>query len=42
MLAIAERRSKPKAERFYRPGRSYFNAFSHHFVVGYYQMSLRD
>jgi hypothetical protein len=40
MLAIAERRARPKAERFYRPSRSrdgrLFLHHSQHFVLGYF------
>ena len=37
-------RMRAKDRGFDRPYRTElsFNAFSHHFVVGYYQMSLRD
>jgi hypothetical protein len=38
MLAIAERRAKPKAERFYRPYGTdrVFCIISQHFVLGYF------
>jgi hypothetical protein len=38
MLAIAEQRARPKAERFYRPlaGGPVFLHHSQHFVLGYF------
>jgi hypothetical protein len=39
MLAIAERRARPKAERFDRPDGTdvYFCIISQHFVLGYFR-----
>jgi hypothetical protein len=43
LLALARPyASQGLSVRSFRRDGAIFNAFSHHFVVGYYQMSLRD